>query len=101
MSTRIHDMEKTTFNVYGNLSVDLIEKWLDEQIKIMEGRPWNNGVYGSNTDQKSIEILLENKIKIDTLKDIKKQLSNLDLMLVSSPNWRKRWGLKSANYDRR
>ena len=81
-------------NNYNNLSVEIIEKWINQEIERIEKRPWNNGIYGSDTERKSIEILLENKTTIDTLKYVKKELRNLDLMLVNSPNWKKFYEVK-------
>jgi hypothetical protein len=81
-------------NVFGNLTVDIVERWIDEQIKIMESRPWNNGVYSSDTSRKSIELLLEHKGTVDIFRSIKHDLYRLDMMLDSTPKWREHWGLK-------
>jgi hypothetical protein len=87
-------IEMTEINRFGNLTIEIVERWIDEQIKIMENRPWNNGMYNSHTSRKSIELLLEQKGTVDVFKSIKHELKTLDMMLDSTPKWREHWGLK-------
>ena len=80
-------------NRFGNLTIEIVERWIDEQIKIVE-KSMGDGKYNSYTDRKSIEIILEHKGTVDLFRSIKRELNTLDTMLNCTPKWREHWGLK-------
>ena len=82
-------------NNYNNLSVEIIEKWINLEIERIEKRitkdfTWLNQLTtdfpsSATMERKFIEILLENKTILDTLRYVKKDLRSLDYKIENNP----------------
>jgi len=74
----------TEINTYNNLSVDIIEVWIDGEIEYLEKQTntWDNVAKEqfSHIGTHSAMLFARRIVVLDTLRDLKRSLHNVDLM---------------------